>query len=100
MNGALWYRTAGTGFTLDVHVQPGAARTAAAGLHGDRIKLRLAARPVEGAANAALIAFIAERLGVPKRSVVIASGEHARTKRIAVADCAHDAAAVLARLGL
>jgi len=99
VSAAPWFRAAGGGFTIDVHVQPGAARTAAAGLHGERIKLRLAARPVEGAANAALIVFVAERLGVSKRSVTIASGEHARTKRVAISDCAYEATEVLRRLG-
>lgn len=100
MSAAPWFRPAGGGFTIDVHVQPGAARTAAAGLHGERIKLRLAARPVDGAANAALIVFVAERLGVSKRSVSIASGEHARTKRVAVSDCPIDADEVLRRIGV
>ncbi len=99
MTGAPWYRPAGGGFTIDVHVQPGAARTAAAGLHGERIKLRLAARPVEGAANEALIAFIAECLGLPKRSVAITSGEHSRSKRVAISGCAYEATEVLRRLG-
>jgi uncharacterized protein len=69
---------------LELHVQPGAARTAVAGLHGGRLKIRLAARAVEGAANSALIEFLAERLGVPKRDVVILAGAHARAKRVAV----------------
>ena len=65
-------------------MQPGAARTAVAGLHGERLKVRLAARAVEGAANLALIEFLAERLGVPKRNVVILAGAHSRAKRVAV----------------
>ncbi len=69
---------------LDLHVQPGAARTGVAGLHGGRLKLRLAARAVEGAANAELIAFLAARFGVAKRDVAILAGEKARAKRVAV----------------
>ena len=65
-------------------MQPGAARTGVAGLHGGRLKVRLAARAAEGAANAALIEFLAEHLGVPKRDVEIVSGAHARAKRVAV----------------
>jgi hypothetical protein len=65
-------------------VQPGAARTAVAGLHGGRLKVRLAARAIEGAANAALTEFLAERFGVPKRAVAILAGAHARAKRVAV----------------
>lgn len=66
-------------------MQPGAARTAVAGLHGERLKIRLAARAVEGAANAALTEFLAERFGVAKRDVAILAGAHARAKRVAVA---------------
>lgn len=69
---------------LDLHVQPGAARTGVAGMHGGRLKLRLAARAVEGAANAELIAFLAARFGVAKRCVAILAGEKARAKRIAI----------------
>lgn len=65
-------------------MQPGASRTAVAGLHGERLKIRLAARAVEGAANAALVEFLAGRFGVPKRDVVILAGAHARAKRVAV----------------
>jgi uncharacterized protein (TIGR00251 family) len=69
---------------LDLHVQPGAKKTEFAGMHGERRKLRLAAPPVEGKANAALIAFIAAAYGVPKRNVTIDAGEHSRQKRVTV----------------
>ena len=52
---------------LDLYVQPGAKRSEFAGQHGERVKLRLAAPPVEGKANAALIEFLAEYFGVPQR---------------------------------
>jgi len=72
-----------------VHVQPGAKRSSVAGPHGERLKLRVAAPPSEGRANAAVIAFVAERLGVPRGQVSIVRGEHSRDKVIAVAtpDC-------------
>jgi len=79
-----WYRTEPGLTLLELHVQPGAARTEVAGLHGGRLKLRLAARPVEGQANAALVAFIAERLGAARRDVTIETGAGARVKRVAV----------------
>lgn len=69
---------------LELHVQPGASRTGVAGLHGGRLKLRLAARAVDGKANAALIAFLAERLGAARRDVTIEAGEAGRAKRVAV----------------
>jgi uncharacterized protein (TIGR00251 family) len=55
-----------------------------AGLHGESLKLRLAAPPVEGKANEALIDYIAKRFDVPKRNVEIVSGEKSREKRVAV----------------
>jgi uncharacterized protein (TIGR00251 family) len=66
-------------------VQPGAKRTEAAGLHGGRLKIRLAARAVEGAANEALVAFLAEAFAVAKREVRIVAGETSRQKRVSVA---------------
>lgn len=69
---------------LEVHVQPGAARDEVKGLHGGRLKIRLSARAVEGAANAALIEFLAARLGAAKRDVAILAGVTSRVKRVAV----------------
>ena len=69
---------------LDLHVQPGASRTEFAGKHGDRIKLRLAAPPQDGKANAALIEFLAQYYGVPRRNVRITSGLKSRQKRVVI----------------
>jgi uncharacterized protein (TIGR00251 family) len=69
---------------LDLHVQPGAARSEFAGEHGGRPKLRLAAPPVEGKANAALVEFLADYFNVPKRSVRIAGGLKSRRKRVII----------------
>ena len=69
---------------LEVHVQPGAKRTELAGLHGGRLKIRLAARAVEGAANRALVEFLAVLLDAPRRGVVIEAGETSRRKRLSV----------------
>lgn len=52
---------------LTLHVQPGAKKTEIAGLHGDALKIRLAAPPVEGKANDCLIVFLAQKLGIAKR---------------------------------
>ena len=82
---ASWLARTATGWTIAVRVQPGAKRSAVAGLHGDRLKLRIAAAPLEGRANAALLAFVAERLGVPRGRVSLARGEHSRDKLIAIA---------------
>lgn len=71
-----------------MHVQPGAKRSEVAGLHGERLKVRIAARALDGRANDALVAFIAERLGVPKARVAVVRGERSRAKLLAVSgDC-------------
>ncbi|HEX6528319.1 MAG TPA: DUF167 domain-containing protein [Burkholderiales bacterium] len=70
--------------TLDLHVQPGASRTEFAGKHGERIKVRLAARAQDGKANEALIEFLAQHYGVPKRSVRITAGLKSRQKRVVI----------------
>ena len=70
--------------TLDLHVQPGASRTEFAGKHGERIKVRLAARAQDGKANQALIEFLARHYGVPKRSVRITAGLKSRQKRVVI----------------
>ena len=69
---------------LDLHVQPGAKRTEVAGTHGDRLKIRLAAPPVDGAANDELVRFLAEAFGVPRRNVTIVTGATARRKRVRI----------------
>ena len=67
-----------------VRVQPRASRTAIAGEHADAIKIHIAAPPVEGAANAELIAFLAKRLEVAKSAVRIVRGERGRIKVVEV----------------
>jgi uncharacterized protein (TIGR00251 family) len=67
-----------------VYVQPRAARTEVAGRHGDAVKIRVQAPPVDGAANVELVRFLAERLGVPKRAVTIVGGARGRLKRVAI----------------
>jgi len=69
---------------LELHVQPGAARSEFAGQHGERIKVRLAARAVDGRANQALVEFLAEHFAVPKRSVRIVAGLKSRQKRVVI----------------
>ena len=81
---------------FDVRVSPRASRAAIQGEHDGAIKIALTAPPVDGEANAALIAFVAKALGVAKRDVVIVRGETSRSKRLEVRGVA--AAAVLALL--
>ncbi|NTV10570.1 MAG: DUF167 domain-containing protein [Zoogloea sp.] len=70
--------------TLTLHVQPGARKTELAGLHGEAIKLRLSAPPVDGKANAALCAFFADFFDVPKSAVSLLTGDTSRAKRLRV----------------
>jgi len=73
------------GVLLTIHVQPGAKRTEYAGLHGDALKVRVAAPPAEGAANEALCVFLAAVFGIPKQRVRVEAGMGSRRKRILLA---------------
>lgn len=73
-----------TAARIVVHVVPRARTTEIAGLHGDAIRVRVAAPPADGAANAELLRFLAERVGVPKAAVRIVSGALGRRKVIEV----------------
>jgi uncharacterized protein (TIGR00251 family) len=67
---------------FDVRVQPRASRSEVAGAYGAAVKIRLSAPAVEGAANKALIVFLARRLGVSKSAVTIAAGQRSRSKTV------------------
>jgi len=71
---------------LTLHAQPGARRSEIVGVHGDALKLRLAAPAVEGKANAELVRFLAEAFGVPLRQVSLLRGETSRRKTVRVSD--------------
>lgn len=77
-------RSTAQGVTLAVRAQPGAKKTAITGVYGDgpsaQLKIAVHAPPLEGRANLALIAFLAERVGVPKSAVELRSGELSRSK--------------------
>lgn len=96
MNTPAWLGVSGDDVVLSLHVQPGAKRTELAGEHGEALKVRLGAPPVDGKANDCLIAFVAESLGVPKSRVILEAGLTSRTKRLRI--CSARAEAVLAAL--
>jgi uncharacterized protein len=75
---------------IEIYVQPRASKTEIAGMHDGRIKVRLAAPPIDGAANAALIEFIATRLAIAKSRVRIVAGETGRRKVVEVDGIAED----------
>ena len=79
-----WLQADEEGVTLMLYIQPGAKKTEVVGLHAEALKIRLHAPPVEGQANAQLIAFLALHLAVPKRAVTLLSGETSRAKRVRV----------------
>ena len=79
-----WYRCDGENITLILHVQPGAKRNEIAGLHGDALKIRLAAPPTEGRANEALLKYIAKLFDVPLCQVELKKGGQSRHKVILV----------------
>jgi len=90
-----WYRKSKEGWLISVHAQPGAKKSAVAGLHGDALKVRVAAPPVEGKANEALTAFVARALGLPRRAVSIVKGESSREKLLLITDASADPARLL-----
>ena len=76
-----------------VYVQPGASKTQIAGMHDGLIKVRVAAPPVEGAANQALVEFVAKRLRIPKSRVRVVSGLTSRRKVLEIEGVSQDAIA-------
>jgi len=70
------------GAILTVHIQPKASTTECVGIHGAALKIRVAAPPVDGAANEELIRFLARSLSIPVTSVQIQSGANGRHKRV------------------
>jgi hypothetical protein len=81
-----WRRVGADGaITLTIHAQPGAKKTEVAGVHGESLKIRLAAPAIEGRANDTLIAFLAASFGVPRRNVTLVRGETGRRKTLRIA---------------
>ena len=70
--------------TLTLHIQPNARKSEIAGLHGDALKIRIAAPAVDNKANAALIDFLSETLGVPKSAIAIRHGTTGRRKVVEI----------------
>ena len=81
---SVWLHTDGDGVILNLHIQPGAKKTEVVGQHGDALKIRLAAPPVDGKANAALLAFIAEKVGTGRTAVELVGGQTSRAKRVSI----------------
>lgn len=81
---AAWLKAVPGGVELSLLVQPRASRTRVLGEHDGMLKLQLAAPPVDGEANAALVEFLAKLLGVPRRQVSLIAGDASRRKRVSI----------------
>lgn len=79
-----WYIYQQGVLTLSLHVQPKASKDEWVGLHGDRLKLRIKAPPIDGRANQHLLKFIAGEFGVSKSACTLIAGESGREKRVAI----------------
>ncbi|HKA38180.1 MAG TPA: DUF167 domain-containing protein [Burkholderiales bacterium] len=82
--GWLRYDAPGGRLTLTLHIQPNARKSSIVGVHGDALKVRVAAPAVDNKANAALIEFLGETLGVPRSAVNIRQGATSRRKIIEI----------------
>ena len=80
-----WLSASTSGVHLEVQVQPRASRSRVVGLHDGRLKIALAAPPVDGAANDALVLFLSDLLDIPRRSVELVAGHTGRRKRVHLA---------------
>ena len=85
--------TIADGIVVNVKVMPRAGRSEIAGVRNNLLVVRLSAAPVDGAANAELMALLGEVLGVPKRAISIVTGTTARQKRIRITGITADRAA-------
>ena len=83
------------GCVLSLRVVPNARKDGPDGLHGDALKLRLRAPPVDGKANEALLRFVADRLKLPKSAVILKSGQTSRHKVVEVSGAPAEAVAAL-----
>jgi uncharacterized protein (TIGR00251 family) len=83
--GQAWCRQDGEGWLLAIRVQPNASVSAVVGEYADQLKVRLAAPPVDGKANAELLRFLAKALGVPRASVSVVRGQSSRSKTVRIA---------------
>ena len=79
-----WLRQRGEAIEIDVMVVPRASRNELVGIHEDRLKIRLAAPPVEGKANKELIRFLSKQLSVPRSRIELVTGERGRRKAVKV----------------
>ena len=77
-----WLKQTEDGVLMDIHVQPGAKREGSAGEFNGRLKLALSAPPVDGKANERLVRWLSKKIGLPRSSITLVSGQTSRDKRL------------------
>jgi uncharacterized protein (TIGR00251 family) len=85
MDDLRWYRWEGASLYLNLHLQPGAKQSQFVALHGERLKLKINAPPVDGRANAALISFLSLQFKCSQSSIRITKGTLGRAKTVCIA---------------
>ncbi len=80
----LWLQKTATGWQLRLHIQPGARKTESMGEHGNALKIRINAPPVDGKANEELLDWLRRQLKIPARSLVLVAGQTSRQKTVAI----------------
>jgi uncharacterized protein (TIGR00251 family) len=81
---AEFMRLSGENMLVDIKVVPGASKSEIAGVQGERLRIRIAAAPEDGKANAELIVFFAKLLDCPKKEINLISGEKSRLKTLSI----------------
>lgn len=79
-----WYQWKGDDLLLAIHLQPGSARDTLSGTHGERLKIKITAPPVDGRANDHLLRYLADLFDVPCSRVELLSGHGSRSKRVRI----------------
>jgi uncharacterized protein len=78
------FRQKEEGVEISLYIQPGASKSEITGVHNDQLKIKIKAPPVDGKANEAVVAFLSEILGIPKRQIELYKGEKSREKKVFV----------------
>jgi uncharacterized protein (TIGR00251 family) len=79
-----WYHWKDDDLVLTIHLQPGSARDTLAGTHGERLKIKITAPPLDGRANDHLIHFLSRLFDVPRSRIELLSGHGSRSKRVCI----------------
>jgi uncharacterized protein len=95
---AMWCSARGGDVLLRLRIQPRSSREGIVGVHGDRLRVRVSAPPVEGAANARLIEVLAKALDLPRGALRLAHGERSRDKEVLIAGAAARLAEISSKL--